>query len=109
MSCISTVVQDHIGLPVLGRDASIDTPPEILFRFATPGENREPCVPTKTEKQKKTRAQLEPNPPPPSFRRSQTEITSFGQRCGHLVLGVHPKTESSILLSVIHLDVSFFF
>jgi hypothetical protein len=43
MSCISTIIQDHIGLPVFGCDASIDTPPEILFRLATPGENGEPC------------------------------------------------------------------
>jgi hypothetical protein len=60
MGGISTIVQNHIGLPVLGRDASIDTPPEILFRLATPGEDGEPC-----------QQQKEPIRANPSFSRAK--------------------------------------
>lgn len=111
MSCISTVVQDHIGLPVLGRDASIDTPPEILFRFATPSENGEPCVPTKTEKTKEDESQLEPNSPPPSFRRSQTEIYQLRPTLRPPRSGRPSKNGiiNLIIISVIHFFMFHFF
>ena len=41
VSGVATVVQDHVRLPIFGRYTSIDTPPEILFGFASPSENRE--------------------------------------------------------------------
>lgn len=39
MSGVSSVVQDHVGLPGLGGDALLDAPPEILLALATPGEH----------------------------------------------------------------------
>ena len=47
---ITSVVQNHIGLPILGCDATIDAPPEILLRFTTPSENGESCNSQSTKK-----------------------------------------------------------
>jgi hypothetical protein len=41
MRCISTVIQNHVRLPVLRINTSIYAPPEIFFRFTSPGENGE--------------------------------------------------------------------
>ncbi len=40
---VAAVVQDHVGLPVLGVDAPVDAPPKVLLRLAAPRENREAC------------------------------------------------------------------
>lgn len=40
MSGVTAVVQYHIRLPILGRNAFIDAPPEILLGFATPCKHR---------------------------------------------------------------------
>jgi hypothetical protein len=49
VSGVATIVQDHVRLPVVGRHTTIDAPPEILFRFATPGENGKSFEPDKEE------------------------------------------------------------
>ena len=41
MGGVATVVQDHVGLPIVGRDASVDAPPEILLRLPPPRKYRE--------------------------------------------------------------------
>ena len=43
MGGVATVIQDHVGLPVVGGDTSVDAPPEILLRLAAPREDRETC------------------------------------------------------------------
>ena len=43
MSGITAVIEDHIGLPVFGRDTSVNAPPEILLGFAPPRKDGETC------------------------------------------------------------------
>ena len=43
MGGVSAVVQDHVGLPVLGVDALVDAPPEVLLRLAAPGVDGNTC------------------------------------------------------------------
>lgn len=38
---VAPVVQNHVGLPVLGGDALVDAPPEVLFVLLLPGVDRE--------------------------------------------------------------------
>jgi len=38
---VAAVVEDHVGLPVLGVDALVDAPPEVLLGLAAPRENGE--------------------------------------------------------------------
>ena len=39
MRGVAAVVQDHVGLPVLGVDALVDAPPEVLLSLSAPGEH----------------------------------------------------------------------
>ncbi len=36
---VASVVQDHVGLPVVGGDAAVDAPPEVLLGLAPPREH----------------------------------------------------------------------
>lgn len=43
VSCISSIVQDHVWLPVLSIDAFVNAPPEVLLALSTPGKDRVAC------------------------------------------------------------------
>ena len=38
MSSVTSIVEDHVRLPIFGRDAAIDAPPKIFLRLAAPRE-----------------------------------------------------------------------
>ena len=37
---VAPVVEHHVGLPVLGRDALVDAPPKVLLALAAPRKHR---------------------------------------------------------------------
>ena len=43
MGGVTTIVQDHVRLPIVGRDAPVDAPPEILLRLSAPRKDGETC------------------------------------------------------------------
>ena len=40
MGGVAAIVQNHVGLPGFVGDAAVNTPPEIVLVFATPGKDR---------------------------------------------------------------------
>ena len=41
---VPPIVQQHVGLPVVGLDGAVDAPPEVVFALPAPGKDAEAWV-----------------------------------------------------------------